>query len=67
MVGTNCLFQNSQPAGYWEMDLTVWRQIRCPLRNNLLQGQRSPQALLLVTQLVRFASRKSRHNGQEVE
>jgi hypothetical protein len=66
-VGTNCRPQNSQPAGYWELDLSVWRQIRCPLRNNLLQGQRSPQALLLVTQLARFASRKRRHNGQEVE
>jgi hypothetical protein len=43
------------------------RQIRCPLRNNLLQGQRSPQALLLVTQLVRCASRQCRNNGQKVK
>ena len=49
MVGTNCRLQNSQPAGYLELDLSVLREIRCPLRNNLLQGQRSLQAPLLVT------------------
>jgi hypothetical protein len=67
MVGTNCRPENSQPADYWELDLSVWRQIRLPLRNNLLQGQRSLQALTLVTQLVRCASRKGWHNSQEVE
>ena len=67
MVGTNCRLQNSQPAGYLELDLSVLRQIRCPLRNNLLQGQRSLQAPLLVTQLVRSASRKRRNTGQEVK
>jgi hypothetical protein len=67
MVGTKCRLQNSQPAGYLELDLSVLRQIRCPLRNNLLQGQRSLQAPLLVTQLVRSASRKRRNTGQEVK
>ena len=67
MVGTNCRLQNSRPAGYLELDLSVLRQIRCPLRNNLLQGQRSLQAPLLVTQLVRSASRKRRNTGQEVK
>jgi len=67
MVGTNCRLQNSQPAGYLELDLSVLRQIRCPLRNNLLQGQRSLQAPLLVTQLVRSASRKRRNTGQKVK
>jgi integrase len=42
--------------------------MRCPLRNNLLQEQRSPQALLVVvTQLVRCAARKRRNDGQEVK
>jgi hypothetical protein len=67
MVGTNCRLQNSWPAGYLEGELSVLRPIRHPLRNNLLQGQRSSQALLLVTQFVRCASRKRRNNGQEVK
>ena len=67
MVGTNFRLQNSYPAGYLERDLSVWRCIRRRLKNNLLQGQRSPQALLLVTQLVRCAFRKRRNNGQEVK
>jgi hypothetical protein len=66
MVDTNCRPQNSQPAGYWELDLSAWLEIRSPLRNNLLPGQRSPRALLLVTQLVGCASRKRRNNGEEV-
>jgi hypothetical protein len=67
MVGTNCRLQNSPPAGYSKQDLAVLRQIRCPLRNNLLQGQRSLRALLLVTQLVRCAFRKRQNNGQAVK
>jgi hypothetical protein len=68
MVGTNCQLQNSWPAGYWERDLSVWRPMQCPLRNNLLQEQRLPQALLVVvTQLVRRAPRKRRNDGQEVK
>ena len=67
MVGTNFRLQNSWPAGYLERDLSVWRCIRHQLRNNLLQGQRSPQALLLVTQFVRCDFRKRRNNGQEVK
>jgi hypothetical protein len=61
------VFRIRSLPGYLELDLSVWRQIRCPLRNNLLQAQRSPQALLLVTQPVRCASRKRRNNGQKVK
>ena len=25
VVGTNCRLQNSEPAGQWEVDLSVWR------------------------------------------
>ena len=67
MVGTNWRLQNWQLAGHLEMDLSVLRPIRYPLRNNLLQGQRSPQAPLLVSQLVRFGSRKRRNNVQEAK
>ena len=38
MVGTNCRLQNSYPAVHLERDLSVLRQIRCPLWNNLVQG-----------------------------
>ena len=56
MVGTNRRLRNSWPAGCLAVDLSVLRQIRCPLRNNLWQGQGSPQVLQLVTQLVRIDS-----------
>jgi hypothetical protein len=67
VCGTNCRPPDSYPAGYSERDLSVLRKIRCPLRNNLLQGQRSPQAPLLVTQLVRFGSLKPWNNGRKAE
>jgi hypothetical protein len=67
VVGTSCHLQNSWPAGYLELDLSLLRKIRFPLRNNLLQEQRSPQVPLLVTQLVRCGSLRPRNNGQEAK
>jgi hypothetical protein len=49
VVGTNCRLQNSEPAGQWELDLSVWRSVQRSLRNNLLQAQWQLQELPLVT------------------